>query len=115
MPPAGGHVAPRRVLPPFNGPICYLWRVVDQQGQVLASLGTAQRDEPAAQRSFGQRLKDCRYVPRVISTDKWVSYGATKRESLPGVEHRQHKGLNNRAENSHQPPRHPQQRTYSGR
>src|SRR6185312_12030824 len=38
-------------------------------------------------------------------TDKLKSYGAAKREILPGVEHRQHKGLNNRAENSHQPTR----------
>jgi putative transposase len=41
----------------------------------------------------------------VIITDKLRSYGAAKREILPGVEHRQHKGLNNRAENSHQPTR----------
>jgi transposase-like protein len=41
----------------------------------------------------------------VIITDKLRSYGAAKREILPGVEHRQHKRLNNRAENSHQPTR----------
>jgi putative transposase len=41
----------------------------------------------------------------VIITDKLKSYAAAKREILPGVEHRQHKGLNNRAENSHQPTR----------
>jgi putative transposase len=45
------------------------------------------------------------YVPRVIITDTLKSYAAAKREILPGVEHRQHKGLNNRAENSHQPTR----------
>ena len=44
-------------------------------------------------------------MPRVIITDKLPSYGAAKKEILPGVEHRQHKGLNNRAENSHQPTR----------
>jgi putative transposase len=36
-------------------------------------------------------------------TEKLASYGAAKREAMPGVEHRQHKGLNNGAENSHQP------------
>jgi putative transposase len=41
----------------------------------------------------------------VIITDKLKSYGAAKREILPGVEHRQHKHLNNRAANSHQPTR----------
>jgi putative transposase len=49
-------------------------------------------------------IKGLLYVPRVIITDKLPSYGA-KKEILPGVEHRQHKGLNNRAENSHQPTR----------
>src|SRR5713226_70696 len=44
-------------------------------------------------------------VPRVIITDQLKSYGAAKRELLPGVEHRQHRYLNNRAENSHQPTR----------
>jgi putative transposase len=38
-------------------------------------------------------------------TDKLQSYGAAKREIMPGVEHRSHKGLNNRAENSHKPVR----------
>jgi putative transposase len=45
------------------------------------------------------------YVPRVIITDKLKSYEAAKRELLPGVEHRQHRYLNNRAETSHQPTR----------
>jgi putative transposase len=43
---------------------------------------------------------DCNHV-----LDKLRSYGAAKKEIMPGVEHRQHKGLNNRAENSHQPTR----------
>ena len=43
--------------------------------------------------------------PRVMITDKLASYSAAKREVMPGIEHRQHKGLNNRAENSHQPTR----------
>jgi putative transposase len=38
-------------------------------------------------------------------TDKLASYGAAKKETMPGVEHRQHKGINNQAENSHQPTR----------
>ena len=44
-------------------------------------------------------------TPRVMITDKLASYGAAKREIMPGVKHRQHRGLNNRAENSHQPTR----------
>ncbi len=44
-------------------------------------------------------------MPRVIVTDKLRSYGAAHRQVMPSVEHRSHKGLNNRAENSHQPTR----------
>ncbi len=44
-------------------------------------------------------------MPRVVVTDKLRSYGAAHREVMPSFEHRSHKGLNNRAENSHQPTR----------
>lgn len=54
---------------------------------------------------FKKLLKGLCYVPRVIITDKLKSYGAAQKEILPYTEHRQHKGLNNRAENSHQPTR----------
>ena len=50
-------------------------------------------------------MKGLSYAPRVIITDKLQSYGAAKKEILPGVEHRQNKRLNNRAENSRQPTR----------
>jgi len=43
-------------------------------------------------------LKRQMRLPRVMITDKLASYGAAKREVMPGIEHRQHKGLNNRAE-----------------
>src|SRR4029077_5928077 len=46
-----------------------------------------------------------RRAPRLLVTDKLKSYAAAKREIMPGVEHRQRKGLNNGAENSHQPTR----------
>ncbi len=88
-----------------NGQRHYLWRAVDQHRNVLDILVTSRRDTQAAQRFFREILKRWQYVPRVIITDKLTSYGAAKREILPGVEHRQHKGLNNRAENSHQPTR----------
>ena len=44
-------------------------------------------------------------MPRVIITDKLPSYGAAKKKVLRSVEHRQHRRLNNRAENSHRPTR----------
>jgi putative transposase len=83
----------------------YLWRAVDQDGQVLDILVQRRRDKKAAKRFFRKLLKGFQYVPRVIITDKLKSYGAAKREILPSVEHRQHRYLNNRAENSHQPTR----------
>ena len=81
----------------------YLWRAVDQQGNVLDILVQSRRNKKAAKRFFRKLLKGHQYIPRVIITDKLQSYAAAKREILPGVLHRQHKGLNNRAENSHQP------------
>jgi hypothetical protein len=83
----------------------YLWRAVDQDGNVLDILVQSRRDKKAAKKFFRKLLKGCQYVPRVIITDKLKSYEAAKRELLPGVKHRQHRYLNNRVENSHQPTR----------
>jgi putative transposase len=83
----------------------YLWRAVDQDGHVLDILVQRRRDKHAAKRFFRKLLKGLTYVPRVIITDQLKSYGAALREVLPSVEHRQHRYLNNRAENSHQPTR----------
>ncbi|HEY8598463.1 MAG TPA: IS6 family transposase [Thermomicrobiales bacterium] len=83
----------------------YLWRAVDQDGNVLDILVQSRRNQAAAKKFFRRLLKDLQFVPRVVITDKLASYGAAKREVLPSVEHRQHKRLNNRAENSHQPTR----------
>lgn len=65
----------------------------------------SRRDKAAAKRLLRKLLKKQMRPPRVMITDKLRSYAAAKREIMPGVEHRQHKGLNNRAENSHQPTR----------
>ncbi|MFJ3176412.1 IS6 family transposase [Streptomyces roseus] len=83
----------------------YLWRAVDADGNVLDILVTDRRDKAAARRFFRRILTTTGQVPRVIVTDKLRSYGAAYREVMPSVEHRSHKGLNNRAENSHQPTR----------
>src|SRR5438309_8071377 len=81
----------------------WLWRAVDQEGFVLDVLVQSRRDKKAAKRLLRKLLKKQGRTPRVLITDKLRSYAAAKREIMPGVEHRQHKGLNNRAENSHQP------------
>jgi putative transposase len=82
-----------------------LWRAVDQDGTVLDILMQRRRDQQAAKMFLRKLLKGCQYVPRVLITDQLKSYGAAQWESLPGVEHRQHRYLNHRAENSHQPTR----------
>ncbi|MGW1091389.1 IS6 family transposase [Streptomyces sp. NPDC002596] len=89
----------------INGRQRYLWRAVDQDGNVLDILLQNRRDEAAARRFFRKLMKKTRSVPRVIVTDKLRSYGAAHRHEIPSVEHRSHKGLNNRAEVSHQPTR----------
>jgi putative transposase len=78
---------------------------VDQAGNVLDILVQSRRNKQAAKKFFRKLLKGLTYVPRMIITDKLKSSGAAKREILPGVEHRQHRYLNNRAGNSHQPTR----------
>src|SRR5215207_5137713 len=83
----------------------WLWRAVDQGGIVLDVLVQKRRDKRAAKRLLRKLLKRQTRVPRVMITDKLASYSAAKGEVMPSVEHRRHKGLNNRAENSHQPTR----------
>ncbi|MFE7812470.1 IS6 family transposase [Streptomyces sp. NPDC057433] len=89
----------------INGVLKYPWRAVDTDGTVLDILVQNRRDKASARRFFRKLLKTTRTVPRVIVTDKLRSYGAAHRQVRPSVEHRSHKGLNNRAENSHQPTR----------
>jgi putative transposase len=89
----------------INGRLHYLWRAVDQDGDVLDILVQRHRDKKAAKKFFRKLLKGLRYVPRVIVTDKLRSYSAARAELLSSVEHVQQKYQNNRAENSHQPTR----------
>jgi putative transposase len=89
----------------INGAQRYLWRAVDQHGNVLDVLVQSRRNALAAKKFFRRLLKGLRYVPRVLVTDKLASYGPAHRVVMRSVEHRQPKYLNNRAENSHQPTR----------
>ncbi|MGK3111392.1 IS6 family transposase, partial [Streptomyces mordarskii] len=89
----------------INGELKYLWRAVDADGAVLDILAQNRRDTTAARRFSRKLLKKTCSVPRTVVTDKLRSYSAAHREVMPSVEHRSHKGLNNRAENSHQPTR----------
>lgn len=81
----------------------FLWRAIDQDGNVLDILVQSRRNTRAACRFFRKLLRGLQYVPRVIITDELRSYAAAKRTILAQAEHRQHKYLNNRIEVSHQP------------
>ncbi|MCQ4152621.1 MULTISPECIES: IS6 family transposase [Rhodococcus] len=83
----------------------YLWRAVDQDGNVLDILIQAKRDGTAANRFFRKLLKKQGHPPRVLITDKLRSYEVAHRKTMSTTEHRQNKYLNNRCENSHQPTR----------
>jgi putative transposase len=84
----------------------WLWRAVDQDGTVLDILVQSRRDQHAAER-FLHRVLDAEdgIEPRVIVTDKLASYVPAIKRVLTQTEHRRHKRLNNRAENSHRPVR----------
>lgn len=81
----------------------WLWRAVDQGGYVLDEIVQIRRDTKAAKRLLIRLRTKQGLSPKRIVTDKLRSYGAAKRDVMPTVEHRSHKGLNNRAENSHLP------------
>ena len=93
------------VVVSIGGEQHWLWRAVDQDGFVLDVVVQRRRDSCAAQRLMRKLLKSAITPPRVMITDKLRSYGAARAKMGLRVEHRQHKGLNNRAENSHQPTR----------
>jgi len=78
----------------------WLWRAVDAKGDVLEILVQSRRNAQAAKRFLTKLMKRWG-LPRVLVTDKLRSYGAAIRDLCPSVDHRSHKGLNNRAEASH--------------
>lgn len=85
----------------IRGQVHWLWRAVDQDGYVLDEILQTRRNTKAARRLLTRRLRKQGARPKRMITDKLRSYGVAKRQVMPCVEHRSHKGLNNRAENSH--------------
>jgi len=89
----------------IKGRIHYLFRAVDQDGQVLDVLLQSRRNKRAALKFFRKLLKQQGYAPRLLVTDKLRSYSAAQQEGMRHSEHSTHRWANNRAENSHQPIR----------
>ena len=88
------------VVVPIKGRKHWLWLAIDANGDVLDILVQSRRNTAAAIRFFRNLFKTWG-KPRVIVTAKLRSSAAAKSKLTPGIEHRQHKGLNNRAEASH--------------
>lgn len=84
------------VVVTIRGTKFWLWRAVDQHGIVLDEILQRTRDKKAAKRLLRRVMKKVGRPPKRFITDKLRSYGAAKREIAPGLEHRSHKGLNNR-------------------
>ena len=89
----------------IDGKQHYLWRAVDQDGEVVDVYLQKRRDAAAAKRFFNRLLKKHSDEPRKIVTDKLRSYGVAHRELMPDAIHDTSKYANNRAELSHQPTR----------
>ncbi len=89
----------------IDGKQRYLWRAVDQDGEIVDVFLQRRRDGKAAKRFFKRLLKAHRNEPRKIVTDKLRSYGVAHRELIPESIHDTSQYANNRAELSHQPTR----------
>ena len=89
----------------IDGKQHYLWRAVDQDGEIVDVFLQRRRDGKAAKRFFKRLLKAHRMEPRKIVTDKLRSYGVAHRELIPDTIHDTSQYANNRAELSHQPTR----------
>ena len=89
----------------INGRQHYLWRAVDQDGEVVDVYLQAKRDGAAAKRFFRRLLPSHGDEPRKIVTDKLRSYGVTHRELIPEAVHSTQQYENNRAEQSHEATR----------
>jgi len=83
----------------------YLWRAVDQDGEVVDVYLQAKRDGAAAKRFFKRLLRSHGGEPRKIVTDKLRSYGVAQRELIPETIHSTEQYENNRAEQSHEATR----------
>ncbi len=89
----------------INGKQHYLWRAVDQDGEVVDVYLQAKRDGAAAKRFFKRLLQRYGGEPRKIVTDKLRSYGVAHRELIPEAIHSTEQYENNRAEQSHEATR----------
>ena len=96
----------------IGGKIVYLWRAVDDEGEVLDILVQSKRDRKAALKLLRNLVKRLGYVPDAIVTDRLRSYGAALRDLGLANRHVTGGRVNNRAEVSHQPTRRPERQQF---
>jgi putative transposase len=89
----------------IGGKQFYLWRVVDDEGEVLDILLQSRRNTAAATKFLRRIIKRHQATPNIVVTDKWWPSMSAVRDIMPSAKHLVGKRLNNRAENSHQPTR----------
>ena len=103
MPSSTWHID--EVFLKIGGKKMYLWRAVDDEGEVLDILLQSRRNKFTAVKFLRRIIKKQNATPDVIVTDKWQASMSAVRDILPSTDHLVGKRLNNRAENSHQPTR----------
>ncbi len=89
----------------FGGKKMYLWRAIDQNGEVLDVLVQVKRDTKAALKLMRRLLKRQGFAPATMVTDKWRAYAAAIRNLGLAARHHQAKWQNNRIESAHVPLR----------
>jgi len=79
----------------------YVYRAVDQFGQVIDVLVSPRRDAKAARRFFDQAIDATRITPVEVTTDQAPVYPAVLEDLLPAAWHRTDRYANNRVECDH--------------
>jgi transposase, IS6 family len=79
----------------------YVYRAIDQFGQVIDVFRSSQRDAKAARRFFEQAISTTRITPVEVVTDKAATYPIVRDELLPAAWHRTDQYANNRVEADH--------------
>jgi transposase, IS6 family len=93
----------------LQGRHAYIYRAIDQDGQVVDAYFSERRNAAAAQAFFERAMAETQVTPERVTSDKAKCYPAALRAVLPGVEHRHSKYLNNGLERDHS---HLKQRLY---
>lgn len=85
----------------LNGTWTYMYRAIDQDGQVVDAYFSVRRNATAAEAFFKRAINETGRTPTRVTTDKAKCYPPALRAVLPNVEHRRTRYLNNGLERDH--------------